>query len=188
MASQDRPRFFGSSGSGIELLFALDRSRKTFEEEEQKRDHERHEQEKLKTLKQEVTKTLGFGHEVRDKECHDHPVRLSRAVATPQLVEKGARKYQMQEKSMQGWGVGTTAKQSQASQALQEPGRTSAAHANTAQNRTKKSASGEQSPKPGPALSQETDYGDFDATDLLENFGAYFGLEGDDLELDDNDF
>ncbi|KAK4236839.1 hypothetical protein C8A03DRAFT_35223 [Achaetomium macrosporum] len=33
----EKPRFFGSSGSGVELLLAIDRSRKTHEEEERKR-------------------------------------------------------------------------------------------------------------------------------------------------------
>ncbi|KAL2126621.1 hypothetical protein VTI74DRAFT_524 [Chaetomium olivicolor] len=36
-ASPEKPRFFGSSGSGVDLLLALDRSRKTHEEEERKR-------------------------------------------------------------------------------------------------------------------------------------------------------
>ena len=36
-ASPEKPRFFGSSGSGAEMLLALDRSRKSYEVEERKR-------------------------------------------------------------------------------------------------------------------------------------------------------
>ncbi|KAK4120282.1 hypothetical protein N657DRAFT_649346 [Parathielavia appendiculata] len=36
-ASPEKPRFFGSSGSGLEMLLAMERSRKTHEEEERRR-------------------------------------------------------------------------------------------------------------------------------------------------------
>jgi hypothetical protein len=35
--SPEKPRFFGSSGSGLEVLLAIDRSRKSHEEEERRR-------------------------------------------------------------------------------------------------------------------------------------------------------
>ncbi|KAK3301758.1 uncharacterized protein B0T15DRAFT_544541 [Chaetomium strumarium] len=44
--SHEKPRFFGSSGSGVELLLAMDQSRKAHEEEERKRRAEREAQQK----------------------------------------------------------------------------------------------------------------------------------------------
>ncbi|KAK3313589.1 hypothetical protein B0H66DRAFT_566566 [Apodospora peruviana] len=156
--SPERPRFFGSSGNGVNLLIALGQSKKTYEEEQRRRrEQEKLEQEKLK----------------------------QEACERERLEQERRQRARLEAEKRSQQAPGSIRSSSSSSSSSNSANRAPSVQQCCAGPAITCSSNGKENTRPAP-LSQETDYGDadFESLGLLDGLSQYFPGPPDDDDLE----